>query len=286
MFSLRKQRRVLIIFYVLSVVSFGFYVGSIYTCQIGVIFFAMFLLGEFWAFSNVPAHGVTIAESIVDPTGLQSVEGSHLTLKSPHGNFSKVRAARVRQGFTLCTLICRLVSHASSAGLACFGVYHHVLFSPWGPRLYCGSRLRNSSRRWLNEDQLDPWSNPRPSQVVLGGGCLAALRVLEKLLQRFFQSGFLPLGFEYAAEITYPANEGLSSGLLNMTAHIIGIFLTLVSTVLINQYDGLAANLFMLVTMVLAAIPTFFLKDDLKRQRAQQKVKELSEPDLSVYEAV
>ncbi|KAL7055852.1 hypothetical protein AAHC03_022534 [Spirometra sp. Aus1] len=126
-------RRVLIIFYVLSVVSFGFYIGSIYTYQIGVIFFAMFLLG-------------------------------------------------------------------------------------------------------------------------------------------FFQSGFLPLGFEYAAEITYPANEGLSSGILNMTAHIIGIFLTMVSTVLIDKYDGLAANLFMLATMVVAAIPSFFMKDDLKRQRAQRKV--------------
>ncbi|BHF81538.1 Feline leukemia virus subgroup C receptor-related protein 2 [Sparganum proliferum] len=139
-------RRVLIIFYVLSVVSFGFYISSIYTGQIGVIFFAMFLLG-------------------------------------------------------------------------------------------------------------------------------------------FFQSGFLPLGFEYAAEITYPANEGLSSGILNMTAHIIGIFLTMVSTVLIDQYDGLAANLFMLAAMVLAAIPSFFMKDDLKRQRAQRKAKEASETDLSVYEA-
>lgn len=36
----------------------------------------------------------------------------------------------------------------------------------------------------------------------------------------FFQSGFLPLGFEYAAEITYPIDEGLTSGILNTSAHV------------------------------------------------------------------
>nr|VZI46163.1 unnamed protein product [Spirometra erinaceieuropaei] len=88
----------------------------------------------------------------------------------------------------------------------------------------------------------------------------------------FFPAGCLPLGVEYAAEITYPVNEGVSSGILNMTAHVFGIFFTLVSTLLINQYNGFVANLFMLVIMVVATMPTFFLKDDLKRQRAQQKV--------------
>ena len=30
----------------------------------------------------------------------------------------------------------------------------------------------------------------------------------------FFMTGYLPLGFEFAAEITYPESEGTSSGLL------------------------------------------------------------------------
>uniref|UniRef100_A0A1I8FTP5 MFS domain-containing protein n=1 Tax=Macrostomum lignano TaxID=282301 RepID=A0A1I8FTP5_9PLAT len=34
----------------------------------------------------------------------------------------------------------------------------------------------------------------------------------------FFMTGYLPVGFEYAAEITYPENEGLSSGILNASA--------------------------------------------------------------------
>ena len=33
-------------------------------------------------------------------------------------------------------------------------------------------------------------------------------------------TGYLPLGFEFAAEITYPESEGTSSGLLNASAHV------------------------------------------------------------------
>lgn len=33
-------------------------------------------------------------------------------------------------------------------------------------------------------------------------------------------TGFLPLGFEFAAELTYPENEGLTSGLLNASAQV------------------------------------------------------------------
>ncbi|EMP30693.1 Feline leukemia virus subgroup C receptor-related protein 2 [Chelonia mydas] len=34
----------------------------------------------------------------------------------------------------------------------------------------------------------------------------------------FFMTGYLPLGFEFAAELTYPESEGTSSGLLNVSA--------------------------------------------------------------------
>jgi len=38
---------------------------------------------------------------------------------------------------------------------------------------------------------------------------------------RFFMTGYLPVGFEFAAEITYPESEGTSSGLLNASAQVI-----------------------------------------------------------------
>lgn len=40
------------------------------------------------------------------------------------------------------------------------------------------------------------------------------------LLYRFFMTGYLPLGFEFAAELTYPESEGTSSGLLNVSAQV------------------------------------------------------------------
>ena len=36
-------------------------------------------------------------------------------------------------------------------------------------------------------------------------------------------TGYLPVGFEFAAEITYPESEGTSSGLLNASAQVVAI---------------------------------------------------------------
>ena len=33
-------------------------------------------------------------------------------------------------------------------------------------------------------------------------------------------TGYLPLGFEFAVELTYPESEGMSSGLLNVSAQV------------------------------------------------------------------
>lgn len=44
---------------------------------------------------------------------------------------------------------------------------------------------------------------------------------------RFFMTGYLPLGFEFAAEITYPESEATSSGLLNASAQAFGVVCTM-----------------------------------------------------------
>ena len=38
-----------------------------------------------------------------------------------------------------------------------------------------------------------------------------------------FMTGYLPLGFEFAVELTYPESEGTSSGLLNCSAQVCNI---------------------------------------------------------------
>lgn len=40
------------------------------------------------------------------------------------------------------------------------------------------------------------------------------------LFERFFMTGYLPIGFEFGVEITYPESEGTSSGLLNAFAQV------------------------------------------------------------------
>jgi len=47
------------------------------------------------------------------------------------------------------------------------------------------------------------------------------------LICSFFMTGYLPLGFEFAAEITYPEAEGTSSGLLNASAQVSFLPLTI-----------------------------------------------------------
>ncbi len=36
-------------------------------------------------------------------------------------------------------------------------------------------------------------------------------------------TGYLPVGFEFAAEITFPESEGTSSGLLNASAQVLAL---------------------------------------------------------------
>ena len=40
------------------------------------------------------------------------------------------------------------------------------------------------------------------------------------LVYRFFMTGYLPVGFELAAEVTYPESEGTACGLLNTSAQV------------------------------------------------------------------
>ena len=51
---------------------------------------------------------------------------------------------------------------------------------------------------------------------------------------RFFMTGYLPVGFEFAAELTFPEPEGTTSGLLNASAQLFGIGTTLANSALLE----------------------------------------------------
>ncbi|XP_029454259.1 feline leukemia virus subgroup C receptor-related protein 2-like isoform X2 [Rhinatrema bivittatum] len=84
----------------------------------------------------------------------------------------------------------------------------------------------------------------------------------------FFMTGYLPLGFEFAVELTYPESEGTSSGLLNVSAQIFGIIFTISHGQIIDRFGTLPGNLFLCSFLLLGSIITVFIKADLRRQKA------------------
>ncbi|XP_069811091.1 choline/ethanolamine transporter FLVCR1 [Dendropsophus ebraccatus] len=81
----------------------------------------------------------------------------------------------------------------------------------------------------------------------------------------FFMTGYLPLGFEFAAEITYPESEGTSSGLLNASAQLFGILFTLAQGRLTTDFGPQAGNIFLCAWMFVGIILTALIKSDLRR---------------------
>ncbi|KAM6459664.1 choline/ethanolamine transporter FLVCR1 [Liasis olivaceus] len=88
----------------------------------------------------------------------------------------------------------------------------------------------------------------------------------------FFMTGYLPLGFEFAVEITYPESEGTSSGLLNASAQIFGIIFTLIQGKLTTDYSPRAGNIFLFVWMFIGIILTALIKSDLRRHNVNSGI--------------
>ncbi|OQV26043.1 Feline leukemia virus subgroup C receptor-related protein 1 [Hypsibius exemplaris] len=81
----------------------------------------------------------------------------------------------------------------------------------------------------------------------------------------FFMTGYMPVGYELAAEITYPAPEGTTSGLLNCSAQIFGVILTLSMGEIVAWHGPLAANGLIVAFLSVGTIITCCIKTNLKR---------------------
>jgi FLVCR family feline leukemia virus subgroup C receptor-related protein len=84
-------------------------------------------------------------------------------------------------------------------------------------------------------------------------------------------TGYLAVGYELAAELTYPESEGTSSGMLNAVVQVFGIIFTLVYGWILQASGDKKANLFLAGTLVLGTLFTAMIPSDLRRQAAQQK---------------
>ncbi|XP_031703386.1 choline/ethanolamine transporter flvcr2a isoform X3 [Anarrhichthys ocellatus] len=83
----------------------------------------------------------------------------------------------------------------------------------------------------------------------------------------FFMTGYLPLGFEFAVELTYPESEGTSSGLLNCSAQIFGIIFTISQGKIIDRWGTFAGNIFLCIFLLIGTALTGLIKSDLRRQK-------------------
>ncbi|XP_023706168.1 feline leukemia virus subgroup C receptor-related protein 1 isoform X2 [Cryptotermes secundus] len=90
----------------------------------------------------------------------------------------------------------------------------------------------------------------------------------------FFMIGYLGIGLEFAAELTYPVPEGTSSGVLNVSSEIFGITFTLIGGELLNAYGDMATILTLAGLLVVGlGMTTLINGTDLRRQAATAVLK-------------
>ncbi|KAI1731627.1 major facilitator superfamily domain-containing protein [Ditylenchus destructor] len=88
----------------------------------------------------------------------------------------------------------------------------------------------------------------------------------------FFMTGYLPLGFEFAAELTFPIAEGTTSGLLNGSSQIFGVLMTIGMGKVIYAMSIFWCNIMMSGFLLIGAFLTALIKSDLRRQNAHKNV--------------
>ncbi|XP_026745792.1 uncharacterized MFS-type transporter C09D4.1-like [Trichoplusia ni] len=97
---------------------------------------------------------------------------------------------------------------------------------------------------------------------------------LSNILLGFFMTAYLAVGYEFASEVTYPEPEGTTSGILNAVVQLFGIILTLAYERVLSAADDRWANLSAVGVLCAGAAVCAAITSDLRRQNAQNKIKE------------
>ncbi|KAJ4431830.1 hypothetical protein ANN_20435 [Periplaneta americana] len=98
------------------------------------------------------------------------------------------------------------------------------------------------------------------------GGVL--LGVLQDRTHRFkcFLGGYMPIAYDFAAELTYPEPEGMTAGILILPAQISGALFTLGYGEMLRSVGPLWANVTLCCTLLVGSVIHVVIRPDLRRQ--------------------
>ena len=82
-------------------------------------------------------------------------------------------------------------------------------------------------------------------------------------------TGYLPVGFEFAAELTYPEPEGTSAGILNAMVQVFGVAFTTLYGEFFKWWGDYTANLILSGMLCIGVVLTYIIPNDLRRQNAK-----------------
>ncbi|KAG8200253.1 hypothetical protein JTE90_021908 [Oedothorax gibbosus] len=102
------------------------------------------------------------------------------------------------------------------------------------------------------------------------------IKIVEKIWIQFIfftflgliMTGYLPAGFDFGSEITYPEPEAMSSSLLNASTQLFSIILTNVSSPLLHKYGDQISNIFFSACLFVGIIVMACIKCELRRTKA------------------
>jgi len=96
--------------------------------------------------------------------------------------------------------------------------------------------------------------------ITSGVGAAYIVALISSFILGFFVMSAGPIGFQYAAEVSYPAPESSSQGMLLFAGQITGLVFTAAMSVRDNMYLKTVMNIFV-VLAVIAAVLVLFLKE-------------------------
>ncbi|XP_063710177.1 uncharacterized MFS-type transporter C09D4.1-like [Culicoides brevitarsis] len=118
--------------------------------------------------------------------------------------------------------------------------------------------------------------------ITMGVFCLVLeaqsrlLLFIASFILGFFMLGFQPIGYEYAAEITFPEPDNIVGGIMNISTHIFGVLFTLICSE-INSYLGdLVGNLCFALLLFASTLVVASVQSNCKRHYAHAEITEVA----------